>query len=172
MNFYWSHNSLFEQWLRSMIFFSFSQVFCLLEGYTRFCTFIAGIPTLIILDENNDIITTNGRALLTKDPDGKVRLPPSLLPGLPLSLPPQSPTWSPSQSPTQSPPYLPPSLPPVVPASLPPGLPLSLPTSLPPSLPTGVPLVAHPVSHPVFHLASCPDLPPSIPFGPQPQSPT
>ncbi len=47
-----------------------------LEVHQNFeCRVSSGIPTLIVLDERNEIITTNGRALLTKDADGKVRAP-------------------------------------------------------------------------------------------------
>ena len=35
-------------------------------------TFLAGIPTLIILDENGKVITTNGRGAVSSDPEGKV----------------------------------------------------------------------------------------------------
>ncbi|KAI0215678.1 Nucleoredoxin [Lamellibrachia satsuma] len=32
---------------------------------------VQGIPTLILLDEKNDLITTNGRTVVMKDPEGK-----------------------------------------------------------------------------------------------------
>ena len=34
--------------------------------------FLPGIPTLIILDEEGNVITTQGRGAITSDPDGKV----------------------------------------------------------------------------------------------------
>ena len=32
----------------------------------------SGIPTLVILNENGDVITKNGRAAVNIDPDGEV----------------------------------------------------------------------------------------------------
>ena len=31
---------------------------------------VSGIPTLVVLDENNKVITTNGRGAVDKDPEG------------------------------------------------------------------------------------------------------
>jgi len=31
-----------------------------------------GIPTLVLLDENDDVITTEGRSVILKDHEGKV----------------------------------------------------------------------------------------------------
>ncbi len=33
---------------------------------------VSGIPSLLLVDEHGEVISTNGRAVLAKDPDGKV----------------------------------------------------------------------------------------------------
>jgi len=36
------------------------------------CVLLEGIPTLVLLDENDELITTDGRSVIMKDTEGKV----------------------------------------------------------------------------------------------------
>ena len=38
------------------------------------CLFYAGIPTLVILDKEGKVVTSSGRAAVSSDPDGLVRV--------------------------------------------------------------------------------------------------